>query len=150
MDLEKKKLKEQGEASTRMKLNTLQMVIIAVGVLIAASVGGAIMLTFRYQVESVDPDLPLFTRFDRWTDKVEQCTSHYEDRTYCGAAMLQRLRQDVDAEHAKEEQKLRTLGYTQKEIEAWPPYVLDGARNIARLGGDRDKSMNGFTAKCPR
>jgi hypothetical protein len=26
MDLEKKKLKEQGEASTRMKLNTLQMV----------------------------------------------------------------------------------------------------------------------------
>jgi hypothetical protein len=132
-----------------MKLTTLHMVIIAVGVLIAASVGGAIMLTFRYQVESVDPDLPMFTRFDRWTGKVEQCTSYYEDRTYCGAAMLQRLQQDNDAQHAKEEQTLRALGYTQKEIESWPPYVLDGARNIARISGDKGRIDEWLHRKVP-
>jgi hypothetical protein len=67
----------------------MKLIIALVGVLIAVSVGGAILVTNRYQVSQ--PFNPfMFTRLDRWTGKVETCSSIYDNTTYCGHALSQR------------------------------------------------------------
>jgi hypothetical protein len=115
-----------------MKTNT---VIFAVGALIALSVGSAIMLTNHYQVSQ--PFTPtMFTRLDRWTGRVERCSSMYDEKTYCGSDLERRIKEAIDAEHAAEYQKFLSYGYTPKEIEGWPQNKLDGARNIVSNGGD--------------
>jgi hypothetical protein len=110
--------------------------IIAMGVLIALSAGGAIMLTNRYQVsQPFDPRM--FTRFDRWFGRVEICSSYYDETTYCGAALSRRTQEGVDAANEAEYQKFLEYGYTQAQIANWPPHVLDVARNIVGNGGDK-------------
>jgi hypothetical protein len=116
---------------------SVQKLILAMGVLIAASVGSAIMLTNHYEVEQ--PFNPaLFSRFNRWTGDAELCSSRYDERTNCGQALIQRIQKALDDEHAVEYKILLSYGYSQEEIESWPPFVLDGARNIVGNGGNKD------------
>ena len=114
-------------------MRTHQAIIIA-GILIAVSSGSAILIINRYQVsQPFDPQL--FNRFDRWTGQVELCSSIYEDKTYCGSELKQRLDEGVKAEHLVANSTFLSLGYTQEEIDRWPNYVLEGARNIVGNGG---------------
>jgi len=116
---------------------SIQKVIFAVGVLIAISVGSAIMLTNHYEV--AQPFNPMmFSRLNRWTGHVELCSSIYDQTTYCGPAMYQRNEKALAEEHAAENQKFLSYGYTQEEIESWPAHVLDGARNIVGNGGIKE------------
>lgn len=115
---------------------SIKQIIVAVGVLIAVSVGAAILITNRYQVSQ--PFTPsMFTRFDRWTGKVELCSSIYDDTTYCGRALSQRNKTALNSEHEAEHQAFLKYGYTQDQIDHWPPIVLEMARNIVGNGGDK-------------
>jgi hypothetical protein len=127
---------------------SIQKVTIAMGVLIALSSGGAIMLTNRYQVsEPFEP--AMFTRFDGWTGHAEVCSSYYDERTYCALALKRRIQQELDAEHEAAYQKFLAYGHTQEEIERWPAHVLDGARNIVLNGGSKDTLDKWIHEKAP-
>lgn len=115
---------------------SIKQIIFAVGVLMAVSVGAAILITNRYQVSQ--PFTPrMFTRFDRWTGNVEICSSTYDNTTYCGDALSQRINTALDVEHEAEHQAFLKYGYTQDQIDHWPPNVLDMARNIVGNGGGK-------------
>jgi hypothetical protein len=117
---------------------SIQKAIFGVGVMIAVSVGSAIMLTNHYEVQQ--PFNPaLFSRFNRWTGSAELCSSRYDDRTYCGQALVQRSQKAVDDSYAAAHQKFLDYGYNQEEIESWPANVLDAARNIVGNGGNKDE-----------
>jgi hypothetical protein len=116
-------------------MRTYQAIIVA-GALIAISSGGAIMLINRYEV--VQPFTPpMFNRFDRWTGRVEVCSSVYDEKTYCGTELLRRTNDAIETEHLAANQTLLDLGYTQEEIDHWPASVLTGARNIIGNGGTK-------------
>ena len=115
-------------------MRTHQAIIIA-GILIAISCGGAILLVNRYEVsQPFDP--ALFNRFDRWTGRVELCSSLYDSKTYCGSEFARRNDEAVKATHSAANKTLLSLGYAQEEINSWPPSVLEGARNIVGNGGN--------------
>jgi hypothetical protein len=121
---------------TRPPVLSMKRIIVVIGLLIAVSAGAAILITNRYQVS--EPFRPsMFTRFNRWTGKVEQCSSIYDDTTYCGSALSQRIQTALNAEHEAEHQTFLRYGYTQEQIDRWPPNVLDKARNIVGNGGDK-------------
>src|SRR5271156_1805833 len=111
-----------------------QAILIA-GALIAVCSGGAILWTNRYQIDQ--PFEPLmFKRYDRWTGRVELCSSLYDEKTYCGDELVRRSDEAVRAAHAYANEKFRSWGYSQDEINGWPEHVLDGARNmVANNGG---------------
>jgi hypothetical protein len=114
-------------------VRTYQAILIA-GILIAISSGGAILFVNRYEVgQPFDPTL--FNRFDRWTGRVEVCSSIYDDKTYCGVELNRRANEAVNAAHLAANKTFLRLGYTQEEIDRWPESVLDGARNIVGNGG---------------
>jgi hypothetical protein len=116
-------------------LRTYQAIIIA-GALIAISSGGAIMFINRYEV--AQPFTPqLFNRFDRWTGRVELCSSFYDEKTYCGSELRRVADEAANAEHLAANKTFLSLGYTQEEIDRWPAHVLDGARNIVGNGGTK-------------
>lgn len=110
--------------------------VVGAGLLTAVSVGATILITNRYQVSQ--PFTPsMFTRFDRWSGRVEVCSSVYDNTTYCGNALSRRNHAALDAEHEAEYQALLRYGYTQEQIDRWSPNVLDTARNIVGNGGDK-------------
>jgi hypothetical protein len=114
----------------------MKLIVATVGTLIAVSIGAAILITSHYQVSQ--PFTPyLFTRLDRWTGQVERCSSIYDNTTYCGRALSQRLQTAVDAEHEAEHQAFLRYGYMQDQIDHWPPDVLGMAQNIVGNGGDK-------------
>ena len=122
--------------------------IASVGILTAVVLSAAYMLTNRYQVaEPFDPNL--FNRFDRWTSRVEACSSMYDGRTYCGEELDRRLEQAITAEHEAADRKLNAYGYTQLQIAGWPRSVADGARNIVRNNGTKDEIEEWLRRKAP-
>jgi hypothetical protein len=71
---------------------TTQNIIVAMAIVIALSVGGAIMITNHYEVSQ--PFNPLvFSRFDRWTGTVELCSSSHDNTTYCAVTVEQLSRE---------------------------------------------------------
>jgi hypothetical protein len=114
-------------------MRTYQAIIVA-GFLIAIASGGAILLINRYEVsQPFEPSL--YNRFDRWTGRVELCSSYYDGKTYCGLELSGRVDEAVNAEKLVANQKFLSLGYSQEEINNWPKSVQDGARNIVGNGG---------------
>ena len=110
--------------------------IIVAGLLIAISSGGAIMFVNRYEVsQPFDPNL--FKRFDRWTGRVELCSSHYDEKTYCGSELSRRADESVKADHVTANNIFLSFGYTQEEINHWPDYQLGLARNLVLNGGSK-------------
>ncbi len=111
--------------------------IIVAGALLAVCSGGAIMWTNRYQIDQPFEPL-LFRRYDRWTGRVEICSSYYDNKTYCGEELTRRTDEAVRAQHTYANEKFLSWGYSQDEINRWPQNVLDGARNmVANSGGSK-------------
>jgi hypothetical protein len=111
------------------------------GILIAISSGGAIVLINRYEVsQPFDPSL--FNRFDRWTGRVELCSSIYDNKTYCGSELNRRNDEAVNVQYRAANDVFLNLGYTQEEINNWPKFVLEGARNIVGNGGSQSAVSN--------
>jgi hypothetical protein len=110
--------------------------IIAAGILIAISSVGAILFINRYEVAQPF-NSQLFNRFDRWTGRVEFCSSYYDEKTYCGSDLQRRADEAVNAEHLVANNTFLILGYTQEEINNWPKSVLEGARNIVGNSGSK-------------
>jgi hypothetical protein len=116
-------------------MRTYQAIIVA-GALIAISSGGAIMLTNRYEVsQPFEPSL--FKRLDRWTGRVELCSSLYDEKTYCGSELSRRADEAVKADHVSANNIFLSFGYTQEEIDRWPTYELGLARNLVMNGGSK-------------
>ena len=102
-------------------VRSYQAILIA-GILIAISSGTAILLINRYEVsQPFDPKL--FYRFDRWTSRVELCSSFYDEKTYCGSELNRRVNEAVNAEHVAANKTFLRLGYTKEEIDRWPESV---------------------------
>jgi hypothetical protein len=110
--------------------------IIVAGVLIAISSGGAIMLVNRYEV-SQPFDQNFFKRLDRWTGRVELCSSLYDEKTYCGSELSRRADEAVKADYVAANNIFLSFGYTQEEINRWPDNQLGLARNLILNGGSK-------------
>jgi hypothetical protein len=109
--------------------------IIGAGTLVALSIA-AVLWTTRYEVaQPFDPTL--FRRYDRWTGRVEICSSMFDERTYCGPALKQRADEAVQADDATARKALLSYGFTEEEIDHWPKYVFEGARNAILNGGSK-------------
>lgn len=66
--------------------------ILAAGALIAVSSAGTILYINRYEIaQPFDPQF--FKRYDRWTGRVEYCSSMYDNKTYCGPELFRRSQQ---------------------------------------------------------
>jgi hypothetical protein len=117
-------------------MRTHQAIIVA-GVLVAASTGAAIIWINRYQVGQ--PFNPvMFTRYDRWTGRLEACSSYYDGKTYCGSDLARHTQEAIDAERLAANKVFRDFGYSQKEMDRWPKHILEQAQNIVRNGGSKD------------
>jgi hypothetical protein len=109
--------------------------ILAAGILAALSTA-AILWATRYEVaQPFDPKL--FHRYDRWTGRVETCSSYFDRRTYCDSALTQRADQAVRADNARVMQTLRGWGYSENEINSWPKHVFEEVRNGVLNGNDK-------------
>jgi hypothetical protein len=118
----------------------VSLAILVSGLLIAFCSGGAILWTNRYQIDQ--PFEPtLFKRYDRWTGRIELCSSYYDERTYCGTELSRRADEGVRAEHAYANKKFLSWGYSQEQIDSWPEHVLQGARNSVGNGGGSAESL---------
>jgi hypothetical protein len=123
-------------------MRTYQALIIA-GTLVAISATTAIIT--RYEV--TQPFNPvMFTRYDRWTGRVEMCSSLYDNKTYCGSDMLRRAEAAVDMQHVAANKRFLSLGYSQEEIDHWSR-DLDRARNMAG-NGSSDEAIRRFISAC--
>jgi hypothetical protein len=111
--------------------------ILIAGALVAICSGGAIMWTNRYQIDQPFQSL-LFKRYDRWTGRVEFCSSFYDNKTYCGEDLARRKDEGRRALYGYANEKFLSWGYSQDQINRWPQNVLDGARKmVANSGGSK-------------
>jgi hypothetical protein len=114
--------------------------ILTAGILVALSTV-AILWTTRYEVaQPFDPKL--FHRYDRWTGRIETCSSYFDERTYCGFALGQRADQAVQADNERAMQTLRNWGYSENEIKSWPKHVFEEVRNGVLNGDDKSAIEN--------
>lgn len=114
-------------------MRTYQAILLA-GAVIAVCSSSAILWAERYQINQPFEPM-LFKRYDRWTGRVELCSSSYDQTTYCGTELVVKSDGAVRALHASANRKFLASGYSQEEISRWSPNVLEGARNIVRNGG---------------
>src|SRR5215813_9722454 len=81
-------------SSRMLQRNSRGRAIIVAVLLIAVFCGGAIMWVNRYEVaEQFNPNL--FERYDRWTGRVELCSSYFDGKTYCGFELERRAGQAI-------------------------------------------------------
>lgn len=108
--------------------------IIVAGLLIGVSTGGVFAWMYRYDVAHPF-NLMMFQRYDRWTGRVELCSTMFDQDTYCGPALKRRADEAVQVRYTSANIVFRTLGYSQEQIDHWPQSVLEQARNIVGNGG---------------